>query len=99
MIETGRHKKLTASERFCPFCLTQVEDEIHFVIKCQIYDALRKPLVEACMTLHQNFEYYTDREKFIFILTTENLQIILAKFVFQAEELRSLTLQNCSSTN
>ena len=51
MIETGRHKKIAASERFCSFCQTQIEDEIHFVIKCQIYDALRKPLVEACTAL------------------------------------------------
>ena len=95
MIETGRHKKIAASERFCSFCQTQIEDEIHFVIKCQIYDALRKPLVEACTALKQN--HYTDREKFIFILTTENLQSILAKFVFLAEEHRSILLPNLKS--
>ena len=99
MIETGRHKKIAASERFCSFCRTQIEDEIHFVIKCQIYDALRKPLVEACTALNQNFDHYTDREKFIFILTTENLQSILAKFVFLAEEHRSILLQNLKSTD
>ena len=99
MIETGRHKKIAASARFCSFCQMQIEDEIHFVIKCQIYDALRKPLVEACTALKQNFNHYTDREKFIFILTTENLQSILAKFVFLAEEHRSILLQNLKSTD
>ena len=33
MIETGRHKKIAASERFCSFWQTPIEDEIHFVIK------------------------------------------------------------------
>ena len=94
MIETGRHKKISANERFCPFCKTEVEDEIHFVIKCETYDLVRKPLFEVCLNLKQNFEHYTDQEKIVFILTTEYLQIILAKFVFLAEELRSILIRN-----
>ena len=93
-IETGRHKRIVASERFCPFCQSLVEDEIHFVINCKLYDTLREPLIGACETLKQNFEHYTDREKFIFIVVTEDLQINLAKFVYMAEERRTLLIQN-----
>ena len=94
MIETGRHKKIPARERFCPFCKTEVEDEIHFVVKCKTYDNLRKPLFELCADLKQNFDHYTDQDKFVFILTTEYLQITLAKFVFLAEEFRSSLILN-----
>ena len=94
MIETGRHNKTMASERLCPFCKTVVEDEIHFVTQCKIYDILRKPLYEVCLNLRQNFDHYSDKEKFIFIFTTEHLQNILAKYAFLAEELRSFLVQN-----
>ena len=94
MIEIGRHKRIVAKERFCPFCINVVEDEIHFVTKCKTYDTLRTPLIEACLTLKQNFNYYSDLEKFVFILTSDYLQIILAKFVYLAEELRLVLLQS-----
>ena len=94
MIEIGRHKRIVVKERFCPFCITVVEDEIHFVTKCKTYDTLRSPLFETCLTLKQNFNYYSDQEKFVFILTSDYLQIILAKFVYLAEELRLLLLQS-----
>ena len=94
LIETGRHKKIPAKERFCPFCRTEVEDEIHFVIKCKMYDHLREPLFELCLIRKQNFDYYNDQEKFIFIMNTEYLQILLAKFVSLAEELRLTQIQN-----
>ena len=98
MIETGRHNKIAARERLCPFCKT-VEDEIHFLIKCKIYDPLRKHLLEECLTLKPNFDHYTDQEKFVFILNTDYLQNILAKFVFLAEELRSFLLKNPKNTD
>ena len=99
MIETGRHKNIVSSERFCTFCKTEIEDEIHFVIKCKTYHHLRKSLIEECRNLKPNFQYYTDRQKFVFILTTEDLQIMLAKFVFLAENLRTFLLQNPKNTD
>ena len=38
MIEKGRH-----NNRKCPFCLTHIEDETHFLINCPIYSSIRKP--------------------------------------------------------
>ena len=40
-IERGRHRGLDAARRFCPFCKDRVEDEIHFLLECPIYDELR----------------------------------------------------------
>ena len=69
MIETGRHQKVPKTERFCPFCYGMVEDEIHFLINCKQYDALRGPLFKECREARKNFSYYSNKEKFIFIMT------------------------------
>jgi hypothetical protein len=34
-IERGRHRGLQAKERICKLCLKEVEDEIHFLLKCE----------------------------------------------------------------
>ena len=34
MIEKGRHRKIDLENRLCPLCKFQVEDELHFTIKC-----------------------------------------------------------------
>ena len=41
-IETGRHKGISAELRFCPFCGGGVENEVHFLLECPIYDRLRE---------------------------------------------------------
>ena len=43
MIELGRHKNLSVEERVCKKCNNSaVEDEIHFLCECPMYDDLRK---------------------------------------------------------
>ena len=58
-IEKGRHNSINASDRTCPFCPEQVEDETHFLVKCPIYDCLRKNLLDdvelLCIILHRIF--------------------------------------------
>ena len=58
MIETGRHQKVPKTERFCPFCYGMIEDEIHFLINCKQYDALRGPLFKECREARKKFSYY-----------------------------------------
>jgi hypothetical protein len=43
VIETGRYgtTKLPADQRFCKFCPTNVEDEVHFLFQCPQYNLLR----------------------------------------------------------
>lgn len=42
-IETGRYSKpiTPAEERFCKSCKSKVEDELHFLLDCPIYNKLR----------------------------------------------------------
>ena len=79
-IEKGRHKKGStrslAHERLCTLCKTgQVEDEEHFLLKCDIYNPLR--------TKHK-FENLNEALSFF---TEENL-CTLGKYLIQAFETR-----------
>ena len=90
MIEVGRHQKLPRHERRCPFCTpTCIEDEIHFLIQCDVYTILRNTLFKFCTEQKPNFYFYTHKEKFIFIMTHPCLCKEVAKFVFKAMEVRN----------
>ena len=41
-IEKGRHENINLSDRTCPFCPGQIENEFHFLIKCSTYASLRQ---------------------------------------------------------
>ena len=41
MIEKGRHRKIDLKNRVCPLCEFEVEDELHFTIKCTKLQELR----------------------------------------------------------
>ena len=88
MIEVGRYNKIPKSERFCPFCPISVEDEIHFLINCKSYNELRKQLLNSALKVKPYFSYYSERDKFCFLLSCENLVDEVAKFVWDAMELR-----------
>jgi hypothetical protein len=47
-IERGRHRGLQAKERICKLhvCLKEVEDEIHFLSKCEALQNVRTPFID-----------------------------------------------------
>ena len=45
-IERGRHRGLQAKERICKLCLKEVEDEIHFLLKCEALQNVRTPFID-----------------------------------------------------
>ena len=83
MIELGRHKKLCVEEGVCKKCNNNaVEDEIHFLCECPMYDDLRK--------LYFNFDWTNppiDRtELFKQVLTDDSAENtrVLRKFLKEA---------------
>ena len=44
-IETGRHRQLPIEDRICPVCGAETECEVHFMMKCCVYDELRRRLL------------------------------------------------------
>ena len=92
MVEVGRHQKILLENRFCPSCPNVVEDEIHFLINCELYREIRKPIIEKCNDLKQNFAYYSDQQKFIFIMKSPLLVFDLTRFISSAIKEKNLLL-------
>ena len=84
MIETGRHNNITKQLRFCPFCINKVEDEIHFILECHCYKALRK----------QNWNYTVQNkiQKFKTLLTHKSFLEDAARFIEVACDVRSFLM-------
>ena len=98
-IEKGRHHKhpLPRSERFCPSCQNEIEDEPHFIIKCPLYDQERENLLQLVRNQSANFDLIpTEFQKFIFILSNEDPIVLrgLSSFVYNAFRIRDQFLTN-----
>ena len=87
-IEIGRREGLEDFERICQVCGNQVEDEIHFLINCHLYEIPRETLFEHCKVEKPNFFYYTDNQKFIYIMTSSTLTRALIDFLSVAFQRR-----------
>ena len=65
-------------------CQQGIEDEIHFLVQCNQYNTLRNPLLDMCLKTRPQFEFYTEEQKFIFMMTTPSLMCNVSKFVYCA---------------
>ena len=74
MIEKGRHKR-PREERFCLFCPSTVENEIHFLTQCSTYKN-RTELFNMIEREVSNFVNLDNKSQFIF-LSQESKQLIL----------------------
>ena len=90
-IETGRHQNLDSDQRFCPFCTTEVECEVHFLIECSLCKHLRMTLYDEMITLNPCFQYLSKMEQFVFILTN-SANIEVASFIHKSFEIREFLL-------
>ena len=58
-VETGRYKKpkVPLENRICKFCSDNtVEDEMHFLISCDFYSDLRRPLFDKARSCNTDFQ-------------------------------------------
>ena len=99
LIETGRHKKIPKNKRFCPFCPQKVEDEIHLMVECTCYLYLRQITWQRVTDNIPKYRYLNTLQKFIFILTRDDLLETVAKFIEMAFELRSFLLTQPKRSN
>ena len=92
-IEKLRHTTpITPKEqRFCPFCPSEVEDEVHFLIRCPTYLIPRSIMVQNIVDKTELFLQKSPREQFIEIMKHENAQIV-AKTVNNLFEIRSFLI-------
>jgi hypothetical protein len=77
MIEIGRYKNLETEEWLWKLCITQkIEDKYHFLIDCPIYNNRRKICYQKISELCSNFNNMSDKSKFYYLFTNEDLSII-----------------------
>ena len=94
MIEKGRHSKppLPRADRKCPFCKDLIEDECHFIMSCPLYRDYRPDLLTVVRRSAPKFdEIPSDLQKFIFLLTNENDEVLskLAAFTYKSFKKRA----------
>ncbi len=84
-IELGRHKNMPRDRRICNYCdMDQIEDEIHFLLFCPLYEEFRRPLIPLISELNTH-------DAFVFLLhsTAPEVLKLVAKFIYLAFEKRS----------
>ena len=101
-IETGRRDNTPPELRHCRLCNNQeVENELHFLIECRTYGVQRKKLFETAENEVKAFGTMNSKQKFIYLLSTENIKIVqeVAKYARDAFESRNNILQTGHDRN
>ena len=99
LIERGRHMRprLERNDRKCFVCSDKIENEMHFVTECPLYENERSVLFQSCRENSMNFDLLTTSEqKFCFIMTNECESVIrnLGKFIFESFKLRESDIRS-----
>ena len=84
MIEVGRYSNIPRNQRFCNKCNSgSIGDEIHFLINCEKFLNDRKSVYDLVESNVQNFTNLNDDQKFLYLLTSENIPVLNAvgKFI------------------
>ena len=75
-IEKGRYTGVKADQIFCKLCSSEVENEIHFLLKCSALDTTRSSFIENIKNYDKNFKSLSDKDKLIWLLSPEDNIII-----------------------
>ena len=60
-IETGRHHKMALEKRICKCCKTnEIEDEMHFLFNCPLYEMERKDILNMDVKQHKLQESFIE---------------------------------------
>ena len=90
-IETGRYTNTPLCDRLCEFCDNhQVEDEMHFLLICPMYNDLRYELIHQMNVLDASFINYHPLCQLCIILNTDSVQYTLGKYLFLVYQKRKL---------
>ena len=91
MIEKGRHSGIDRELRFCPFCPNRIEDEKHFLMKCQTYRHLRSDLYSRSKTIYPSIYNQPHDHRFLTLMRDDTAAPV-SLFVLRAMELREFLL-------
>ena len=86
-LETGRFSNTPEEGRICLLCkLSEVENEVHFLFYCDLYDDLRVIFMQKILDINPNFFDLQDYEKMKFCF--ERVIFPLVEFLEKAWERR-----------
>ena len=94
-IETGRFRNIDVENRKCTLCNhNTVENEVHFVCECPVYDDHRSIMYNEILNKHPDFVIYFNQDKFNYIVKYE--WKLLAKYLESAWKTRNNKLYQTS---
>lgn len=77
LIEMGRYNNTPRTERICKNCMcNEIEDEEHFIIRCNKFTKEREELFELISSKVRHFTHLQDKQKLFWILNCEELDIL-----------------------
>lgn len=62
-IETGRYRNIKVEDRFCFYCKTLIETELHFALICPLYNEARQGLLNEATLSYNMFENLDNMQK------------------------------------
>lgn len=75
-IERGRYTGIQQQNRICKICQNNVEDECHFLLKCEPLENERKEILEIISNKYKNFSSLNIDNKFVWLLSSEDKFVI-----------------------
>ena len=92
-IETGRFVNLALEDTVCEVCkLIEIEDELHFICKCELYYEIRNEFYDSKLSFNPNFPGLSFQDNFTYLMINEQLKT--RRFVFQCYQIRRNMLNN-----
>lgn len=82
-IETGRNERLPLTDRVCPFCETYVEDELHVITQCAVYDNITEDLYSFAYRRNFDFFILSPLVKFVYVINDKNVVLCMARTCFK----------------
>ena len=73
-------EKKTYPYPICNLCKNNIEDEVHFLITCPLLEKFREPYIKNIKETYTNFSLLSDENKLIWLLSSEDKQIIIHLF-------------------
>ena len=80
IVENNKTKKIPIEERICKICQGNIEDEMHFLCYCPLYEEERRRMMINVNRKYFEFRNLNMEEKFIFLM--ENCYKEVAEFLY-----------------
>lgn len=92
-IETGRYEGLPEESRICSFCdINTIENELHVILYCPIYNDIRQVLFAKAYACNFNFYSLSDYDKYCFLFSNPDMIRSCAKTCFSILQRRQFLL-------